>query len=225
MAGFSAQAIAAGAKPAAPSAGTEKSALAVGSLVKENPKAAPKIVSDAINSNPNGCVHSPAITSAAITALPQPASKTLIADIVYSAVKACPDSVLSIVSAAVAAAPTSAAEEIVAAAVSAVPDPYKMVSFPGTKVGSDYKGTADYKSAPEEMPLVDAIVKAAYGAAEGLNLDALALAADTAIKHGLSRTLAGLEDPRLLFGVGDEGLTNYENEPRYGVEGPGAASQ
>jgi hypothetical protein len=209
---------------------------AVAERVKEKPKAAPQIVSDAINSRSDGCAHSAELTTAAIASLPQPSPSRLVADIVYRAVRACPDSVLEIVPAAVAAAPASAAEEIVAAAVSAVPDPYKLVNSPEKgkiadfKSGGDFKGTGEFKDASDhkpstghgagrEMTLADAIVKSAFGARDGLDYDALAMAADNAIKFGLDRAIAALEDPRVLFGVGDAGLTNFENEPRRAVSG------
>jgi hypothetical protein len=206
----------------------------VAAKVAANPKAAPRIVADAIETLADGCVQSPAIVAAAIKALPQPAPKRLVAEIVYRAVHECPDSVLGIVDAAVKAAPASAAAEIVAAAVSAVPDPYKPVAMPGKAVAQDYKSTGDAKSmraaepesaaGQEEVPLVDAIVKTAFAARDGLNLDALVAAADQAIKFGLDKALAAIDDPRILFGVGDAGLTNFENEPRTAVEAPGTAS-
>jgi hypothetical protein len=220
----------------APAISSGEADASLANTIRANPKSAPRTVADAIGTRANGCADSPGLVAEAIKALPEPVSKRLVADIVYHAVQSCPDSVLAIVDSAVSTAPATAAEEIVAAAVSAVPDPYKLVSMPAKNaaraqpVAGDFKSTQDGKSIDDgkagpysadrpQIPLADAIVQTANNAREGLSIDALAAAADYALKFGVDKALAALDDPRLLFGVGDAGLTNFENEPRRAVSG------
>ncbi len=96
--------------------------------------------------------------AAAIGALgANPATKQ-ISTIVFKAVRSSPDSVLPIVDAAVRVSPQAAAPEIVTAATSAVPNPWKQVTYrritPAKAKGSapDYKSGPDGKQADSREP-------------------------------------------------------------------------
>lgn len=87
----------------------------------------------------------------AIKALGPNPSVRQIANIIFSAVRKSPASVLPIVHAAVIASPQVAAPEIVTAATAAVPDPWKKVTYHritapvGKKAAPDFKGGHDGK--------------------------------------------------------------------------------
>ena len=95
-----------------------------------------------------------AATSAAIEALGANPSTRQISSIVFKAVRSSPESVLTIVNAAVQVSPQTAAPEIVTAATAAVPNPWKQVVYhrlspvskrsrPDGKGGPDGKGTVN----------------------------------------------------------------------------------
>jgi hypothetical protein len=186
------------------------------------PRSAPKFVAAYLRSAGRGAaVQAGAATTAAIQGLGEDATARQIAGVVYAATRTVPDSVLDIVHAAALASPGADAPEIVRAAVSAVPNPWKQVTYrriasrpeKGERDDKDFKEVVDNKSEPREMTLAEAIVQTVLDARPGLNPDDLELAGDVAL-------LGDPNDPRFLGAVGDVGNSNYGNEPIVGSPTP-----
>ncbi len=99
--------------------------------------------------------HVAAETAAAIEALGANPGTRQISNIVFKAVRSSPDNVLSIVHAAARVSPKAAVPEIVTAAVAAVPNPWKQVTYrrlgaPDRKIaGRDFKSEPDFKGEPD----------------------------------------------------------------------------
>ena len=167
-----------------------------------------------------------------------PATRQISA-IVFKAVRSSLANVLPIVDAAVHASPQAAVPEIVTAAVAAVPNPWKQVTYrrltaPDRKKSAtadgrltDLSGRApDFKSGPggrdargpseadgRTMTLAEAIARTAFDARPGLSLPNLQAAVDAALLTDPETLIRRIQSPRSVSGVGDAGGSNYANEP------------
>ena len=88
-------------------------------------------------------------TAAAIHALGANPATRQISNIIFKAVRSSPDNVLSIVHAAAHIAPKAAVPEIVTAAVAAVPNPWKQVTYRRLAAADHKKSEPDYKGGPD----------------------------------------------------------------------------
>ncbi len=97
--------------------------------VQADPTKAPGIVQDAIKTDvPHPVVLTCEIVRVAITAIDKKLTNTLVARVVYAAVKERPNEALGIVGVAIQETPSTFHLDIVRAAIAAVPDPYAKVS-------------------------------------------------------------------------------------------------
>ena len=211
-------------------------------LAADKPAAAPAKSAAVKDASEESSRRIAAETTAAIEALGANPGVRQISTIVFKAVRNSPASVLQIVYAAARVSPQIAVPEIVTAATAAVPNPWKQVTYrhlaaldakksaPDFKGGPDGKRSVDFKGGPSakgpaeaegtQMPLAEAIARAASEAQPGLALPSLMAAVDIALLTDPSLLIQRIQGPRANSGVGDAGGSNYANEPlRPGVAG------
>jgi hypothetical protein len=190
---------------------------AVKKCVQQSPKQCHRFAPAALSSGrADANAIAPSLVVASIQALGKTLSDRQLADIIYSAVKATPDAVLPIVEASAHVVPQALVQTIVSSAISAVPDPYKMVKFSRKKPAS---GPSSKTSSGKGEELRDFKNPASEEANETLAqaiVDACAIASGV---NGLT-TLGNLDimGANVTSPNGNFGDANYGNEPR--VEAP-----